>query len=74
MEGAKTMNKRSELPAYKRYVMEQVLQAELEEDLLVLAHRLVKAKEDSGMDLFWDEKEEKFMRTYIRYLEESAKC
>ncbi len=61
-------------PAYKRYMDEQMLKAELEEDLLLLANRLVKAKEESGMDMFWNEGEEKFMRTYIKYLEETAKC
>ncbi len=74
MEGASTMKNRLKLPAYKRYMDEQVLKAELEEDLLLLANRLVKAKEDSGMDMFWDEGEEKFMRTYIKYLEETSKC
>jgi len=68
------MKNRLKLPAYKRYMDEQVLKAELEEDLLLLANRLVKAKEDSGMDMFWDEGEEKFMRTYIKYLEETSKC
>ena len=68
------MKNGKKLPAYKRYMDEHLLKAELEEDLLVLAHRLVKAKEDSGMDMFWNESEEKFMRTYIKYLEETAKC
>ena len=68
------MKNRSKLPAYRRYLDEQMSKAELEEDLLVLAHRLVKAKEDSGMDMFWDEGEEKFMRTYIKYLEETSMC
>jgi len=68
------MKNGKKLPAYKRYMDEQLLKAELEEDLLVLAHRLVKAKEDSGMDMFWNESEEKFMRTYMKYLEETAKC
>ena len=74
MEGADTMKNRSKLPAYKKYMDEQMLKAELEEDLLLLAKRLVKAKEESGMDMFWNEGEEKFMRTYIKYLEETAKC
>jgi len=62
------------LTTYKKYIDDQVLKAELEEDLLLLANRLVKAKEESGMDMFWNESEEKFMRTYIKYLEETAKC
>jgi hypothetical protein len=74
MEGGCDMKNGKKLPAYKRYMDEQLLKAELEEDLLVLAHRLVKAKEDSGMDMFWNESEEKFMRTYMKYLEETAKC
>ncbi len=68
------MKTKLKLPAYKRYMDEQMLKAELEEDLLLLANRLVKAKEESGMDMFWNEGEEKFMRTYIKYLEETAKC
>jgi hypothetical protein len=74
MEGASTMKNGLKEPAYKRYMDEQMLKAELEEDLLLLANRLVKAKEESGMDMFWNEGEEKFMRTYIKYLEETAKC
>jgi hypothetical protein len=74
MEGADTMKNRLKLSAYKKYMDEQMLKAELEEDLLLLAKRLVKAKEESGMDMFWNEGEEKFMRTYIKYLEETAKC
>jgi len=74
MEGASTMKNKLKLPAYERYMDEQMLKAELEEDLLLLANRLVKAKEESGMDMFWNESEEKFMRTYIKYLEETAKC
>ena len=68
------MKNKLKLPAYERYMDEQMLKAELEEDLLLLANRLVKAKEESGMDMFWNEGEEKFMRTYIKYLEETAKC
>jgi len=68
------MKNKLKLPAYERYMDEQMLKAELEEDLLLLANRLVKAKEESGMDMFWNESEEKFMRTYIKYLEETAKC
>ena len=51
--------------AYKRYKVEQKLKSESEDSLLLLAHELVRFKDEKGTNLFWNDNEEKTMREYI---------
>ncbi|MEW6601366.1 MAG: hypothetical protein AB1499_10395 [Nitrospirota bacterium] len=51
--------------AYEHYKDTQIEWASAEDLLLILAKELVRVKEETGINLFWDETEEKFMRDYI---------
>ena len=66
--------KRSKSDAYTKYVLGQISLSVSEDDVLLLASHLVKAKDEDGMDLFWDESEERFMRDYIEDTEECVTC
>ena len=52
--------------AYENYKNDQVLWAFAEDLMLVLAKELVQLKEKKGMNLFWDDSEEEFIRAYIK--------
>ena len=58
--------------AYENYKNDQVSWAFAEDLMLVLAKELVRLKEIKGINLFWDDSEEKFMRAYIKSPEELA--
>ena len=45
-----------------------------EDNILILAKKLVQAKDKKGLNLFWNTKEEKFMREYIDSAEELCSC
>ena len=49
----------------KRHKVEEKLKSESEDSLLLLANELVRLKEEKGMNLFWNDDEEKMMREYI---------
>jgi len=51
--------------AYEHYRESQIEWASAEDLLLILARELIRLKEESGMNLFWDETEEQFLRDYI---------
>ncbi|HBH61584.1 MAG TPA: hypothetical protein DDX85_07585 [Nitrospiraceae bacterium] len=51
--------------AYEHYRDAQIQWASAEDLLLILAQELIRMKEESGMNLFWDESEEQYMRDYI---------
>ncbi|MBI5665503.1 MAG: hypothetical protein HZC49_10545 [Nitrospirae bacterium] len=42
----------------------QIEWASAEDLLLILAQELIRLKEETGMNLFWDETEERFLRDY----------
>lgn len=68
------MKKRSLLSAYAKYIEGQIALASSEDEFLVLANELVKAKDERGMDLFWDDKEEQLMRRYVETSREICRC
>ncbi len=52
--------------AYEEYKMDQVASASAEDLLLIMAKELIRLKDDTGMDLFWDKDEEQLLRAYIK--------
>jgi hypothetical protein len=53
------------ISAYKRYKVEQKLKSKSEDSKLLLACELVRFKDEKGMNLFWNDNEEKEVREYI---------
>lgn len=53
-------------PEYEIYKNAQVAWASAEDLILILAKELIRLKDHSGMNLFWDEEEEELMRAYIK--------
>lgn len=51
--------------AYEHYKDAQIEWASAEDLLLILAQELIRLKEETGMNLFWDETEERFLRDYM---------
>ncbi len=58
--------------AYEQYRDEQIAWASADELLLVLAEELIRLKDETGMDLFWDAEEEGFLRDYLEDAETVA--
>jgi hypothetical protein len=52
--------------AYEHYRDAQIKWASAEDLLLILAQQLIRMKEETGMNLFWDDTEEQFLRDYIQ--------
>ena len=55
--------------AFEEYRNAQVAWASAEDLLLILAKELVRLKEETGMNLFWDENEEQYLREVIENTE-----
>ena len=55
--------------AYEKYRDDQIVWASADDLMLILANELVRLKEETGMNLFWDKSEEQFMRDYIERAE-----
>ena len=51
---------------YEAYKSDQVAWASAEDLILILAKELIRLKDDTGMDLFWDDSEEELLRAYIK--------
>lgn len=68
------MRERSKSYKFDDYRDNQIEKAATDDLMLLLAKELVKAKDEDGVNLFWDDDEERFMRRYILYTEESAHC
>ncbi len=64
-ERRKDMKVREGTTAYERYRDAQVAWASAEDLLVIMAQELIRLKDESGMNLFWDESEEKFLRDYL---------
>ena len=60
--------------AYETYRDNQIEWASTEDLLLVAAKELVRLKEETGMDLFWDDDEEQRLREYIEDVETVLQC
>ncbi len=58
--------------AYEKYRDDQVAWASAEDLLLITATELVRLKEETGLNLFWDDSEEQYLRDYINNAETSA--
>ena len=50
---------------YKKFLDAQIELASAEDLLLITACNLVRLKDETGMNLFWDDSEEEFLRDYI---------
>ncbi len=60
--------------SYNKYKDGQIELASTEDSMLILAKKLVRAKDKKGIDLFWNEEEEEFMREYIESSNELCRC
>ncbi len=58
---------------YKKYRDDQIAWASAEDLLLILAQELIRVKKETGMNLFWDDEEEQFLRDYMEDAETAAK-
>ena len=68
------MKERSKSYTFEDYKDNQIEKAATDDLLLLVAKELVKAKDQDGVNLFWDSEEENFMRKYILYTEDSVCC
>ncbi|UCD34424.1 MAG: hypothetical protein JSU90_08990 [Nitrospiraceae bacterium] len=68
------MNRKMHALAYRRYLSGLVEKTTSEDNILLMAKKLVKAKDESGLNLFWDEDEETMLRVYIEHAEMIAEC
>ena len=68
------MRERSKSYNFDDYRDNQIEKAATDDMLLLVAKELVKAKDEDGVNLFWDDDEERFMRKYILYTEDSVCC
>ena len=59
------MNCTESKSAYEQYRDIQVAWASAEDLIIIMAQEMVRLKEETGMNLFWDEREEEFMRDLI---------
>jgi hypothetical protein len=50
---------------YTKYRDDQIAWASAEDLMLILAQELIRVKEETGMNLFWDDTEEQFLRDYL---------
>ena len=68
------MIERSKSYSFDDYRYNQIEKTVTDDLLLLVAKELVKAKDEDGVNLFWDDDEEIFMRKYIIYTEDSVYC
>ena len=68
------MRERSKYYSFDDYRDNQMEKAATDDLLLLLAKELIKAKDEDGVNLFWDDAEESFMRKYILHTESSVYC
>ncbi len=59
--------------SYTKYRDDQIAWASAEDLLLILAQELIRVKEETGMNLFWDDTEEQFLREYLEDAETGSK-
>jgi hypothetical protein len=57
---------------YEYYKNNQIAQASADDLILIMAEDLVRMKDETGMNLFWDEDEEAILRAYIKSPEKLA--
>jgi hypothetical protein len=58
---------------YTKYRDDQIAWASAEDLLLILAQELIRVKEETGMNLFWDDTEEQFLRDYLEDAETGSR-
>jgi hypothetical protein len=71
-KGDNDMNSAESKSAYEQYRDIQVAWASAEDLMIITAQELVRLKEETGMNLFWDKSEEEFMRDIIESAETIA--
>jgi hypothetical protein len=59
---------------YEAYRDNQIEWASAEDLLLIAAKELVRLKEETGLNLFWDQDEEERLREYIEDVETVLRC
>jgi hypothetical protein len=74
VKGVKIVNREYPPSGYIKFIKEQIEKIEAEDNILLFAKKMIKAKDEEGINLFWDEEEEEFMRRYIEYTEELVEC
>jgi len=74
MKGEWTMKERLKSYTLDEYRDNQIEKAATDDMMLLIAKELVKAKDEDGVNLFWDDDEERFMRKYILYTEDRVYC
>jgi len=68
------MREQSKSYTFDNFRDNQIEKAATDDMLLLVAKELVKAKDEDGVNLFWDNEEESFMRKYILYTEDCVCC
>jgi predicted dithiol-disulfide oxidoreductase (DUF899 family) len=68
------MKKHDVVTIYEKYIAEQIEKSVTEDHIFLFAKKLVMAKDEEGINLFWDEDEERFMREFIEYAEDACEC
>lgn len=68
------MRERAKSYSFDNYKDNQIEKAATDDLMLMLARELIKAKDEDGVNLFWDDDEERFMRKFILYTEDSVNC
>lgn len=63
------MKNKENCSTYKKYIDAQIEMASAEDLLLISACELIRLKDETGMNLFWDNSEEEFLRDYIESAE-----
>jgi hypothetical protein len=74
VKGVKIMNREYPPSQYIKFIKEQIEKIEAEDNILLFAKKMIKVKDEEGINLFWDEEEEEFMRRYVEYTEELVEC
>jgi hypothetical protein len=64
-EGENDMKSSENCSTYNKYMDAQIELSSAEDLLLITACNLVRLKDETGMNLFWDNSEEEFLRDYI---------
>jgi predicted dithiol-disulfide oxidoreductase (DUF899 family) len=74
MKGAGEMRKQNVVTIYDRFIADQIEKSAAEDHIFLFAKRLVTAKDEEGLNLFWDEDEERVLRDFIEYAEDTSEC
>lgn len=68
------MKDKPRFSAYKKYAENLIVKSVRDEKLLIKAREMVKAKDEKGVNLFWNEQEEIYMRRLLENFETIRHC